>query len=127
MTTPKIDQPSGSERRKCQRRPVTGRSAIWLDEGPEQGILGTISEISTAGFSVRLLASPPETFQYGAVIFCVLLLQGAHIDCLARICSINTLESGSIKIGFSTEALSNQNQRLLAGIHHYLRDQKDDG
>ena len=121
---PREDKPA-MERRAFPRRPVSCRSAVWFDEGPSQGVIGTIVDLSMSGFSVRLLTAPAEGFKSGATIYCVLLIQGAHLDCLATFRSLVPLASGESQAGFSFEALSDDNSRLLAGLVRRFEEPED--
>jgi len=108
------------ERRAAPRRAVTGRSAIWFNEGPEGGIFGTVSDLSLAGFSVRLQSLRPDIFVPGALLYCVLLIQDVHVDSLAKVVSIRPAADGVTHIGFRIESQSEVNQQLLSGVIHYL-------
>ncbi len=115
-----------ADRRNCHRRPVSCRSAIWFDEGPAQGIIGTASDLSMTGFSIRSLPSTLKPLTADAAMYCVLLIQGAHIDCLVKIKSVIPLADGCAKVGFCFEALSQNNRRLLSGVLHFLEDRADE-
>lgn len=118
--------PDGSDRRVHERRTISGRSAIWLDAGPKQGILGLISELSLSGFSVEPLGDP-EVFQTGSVIHCVLLIQQVYFDGLAQIVSQRTGSDGKIKLGFRFDTISEDNRRLLDGIIRFQVKQQQFG
>lgn len=118
--------PDGSDRRIHERRPISGRSAIWLDAGPKQGILGLISELSQSGFSSEPLTEP-DVFQTGSVIHCVLLIQQVYFDALVQVVSIRNSENGKIKLGFRFDTISEDNRRLLDGIIRFQATQQQFG
>jgi hypothetical protein len=118
--------PDGSDRRIHERRTISGRSAIWLDAGPKQGILGLISELSQSGFSAEPLTDP-EVFETGTVIHCVLLIQQVYFDALVEVVSVRTAEDGKTKLGFRFETMSEDNRRLLDGVIRYQTNQQQFG
>ena len=79
--------------------------------------------LSISGFSVRL-PTPPVVLREGEVIHCVLLIQQAHFDCLAKVVSAIHTEDGDVQAGFCFEALSESNQRLLSGVLRFLAQQQ---
>jgi hypothetical protein len=109
-----------SERRGSRRRRVSCRSAIWFDEGPEEGVLGKLSDVSRSGFSALLLAKLPAAFRPGGLIHCVLLIQSAHLDALVKLISLKPQADGAVLAGFQFEAISEQNAHLLSGVLRYL-------
>ncbi len=118
--------PNGNDRRIHERRPIAGRSAIWLDAGPKQGILGLISELSLSGFSAQPLTNP-EVFETGSVIHCVLLIQQVYFDGLVEIVSNRNNEDGTVKLGFRFDTISEDNLRLLDGVIRYQAKQQQYG
>jgi len=109
-----------NERRMCHRRRVSRRSAVWFDEGLEQGIFGKILDVSMSGFSARLPPPLPQMFEIGEELFCVLLLHGTHMDCFAKIVSMKQLEDGSCHVGFTLEVMAEQYRHLLSGILNFI-------
>lgn len=108
------------ERRAFPRTPVFTRSSVWLDEGPNQGFVGTLFDLSRGGFATRLAGAASAGLEAGTVLYCVLLVRGATLDCLATVRSCVRLDSGGTQLGFSIETLSVENARLLAGVLAYL-------
>ncbi len=122
----KHEPEEASERRTCHRQMVSCRSAIWFDEGPKQGVLGTISDISTGGFSATLHGAPADAFARNSAVYCVLLVQNAHIGCMATPIAMTPKENGIIQIGFRFEALSDHEARLLGGVLQFLANSRNE-
>lgn len=116
----------GADRRAHPRQLVSTRSAVWLDEGPTHGVIGSVFDLGMGGFSTRLIADPHEGLVPGATLYCVLLIRGATLDCLATIRSSVALESGETQLGMSVESMSEDNVRLLTGILRFLESHEGD-
>lgn len=110
----------GAERRACVRRALSGRSAVWLDSGPHEGVLARVFDLSMCGFAIDRPDDGEDALIDGKAVFCVLLFQGVHIDCLARVASARRSGDGRRQIGFRIEVLATENTRLLAGVLGFL-------
>ena len=126
MTAPTETEAQGADRRAHPRKLVSTRSAVWLDEGPTHGVIGSVFDLGMGGFSTRLIADANEGLAPGVTLYCVLLIRGATLDCLATIRSSMTLESGETQLGLSIESMSEDNIRLLTGMLRFLDTHEGD-
>lgn len=120
MNSPNRIEAQSADRRAHPRKLVSTRSAVWLDEGPSHGVIGTVFDLGMGGFSTRLIVDAHEGLVPGATLYCVLLIRGATLDCLATIRSSVALECGETQLGMSIESMSEDNIRLLTGMLRFL-------
>ncbi len=116
----------GDDRRAHPRKRVSTRSAVWLDEGPTHGVIGSVFDLGMGGFSTRLIADPHDGLAPGTTLYCVLIIRGATLDCLATIRSSVAVESGETQLGMSIESMSEDNVRLLTGMLRFLDTHEGD-
>ena len=102
-------------RRKEPRSSLQTRAAAWFDIGPAAGVTLELRDISLSGFGVLGPAESLAPFMKGKkAMYAVILLEGAHMGCMARLANAANAKNG--RLGFMFDAMPEDSQRMLKGL-----------